>query len=720
MWEEEAPKPQRPHMFGYVLKTGQEYDPWRVPTEYPFPCMKPVGQIILGIDSLAGAEAPALSQSCANGVVKVTAAKGDAKANLEYILGMTSDIYAIRGGVSGVTAPVTLRLYRHRDTSHLAYMNADGTYRRAGTELDRAFNFPMDPPSSGREGSFFWIHQRLPSEKTFPHGFEYVLMGIVTTPGEVTLETVENQTKLGTPPQTAAIAAAAGAAATASITPGADGKLEAFVCVVTTLDGPDVMGLAQQRLLQAKAGGFDGVVRENTVWWDAFYARRENGRVFRGVSGTNCTEDVRSVYASYTESHGGGTKVDMRRYEHAASYALAERDIQPWNSMSCYNEIFTTSRFVRNQADSEDMWKHIVQHWMEAGKQNARDVYGLPGMCVVHGYLPPIKADIYVHTTITLELCLGTMAQIIRPAWDEWDYGGDMEMLRKECYPLMKEMAIFYAAYAKKGADGFYHVIPSMEEERWGFYGEFSHNKDVASSLCLFKWALTRAAEAAELLGVDADLRQNWRQVASQIAPYPTWQTPDGPEFAGIPGVEPLHLAADHFGEAAEYPCVLADEVNLDSPEEIKNKMRRTLKALSTAGTTGATALLLGAAPAAATGRGNRGRPDDPETLLNSRSGRIHLFPASQPDSELAFRKFQARGAFLVSACKNASGVTYVEIEARRALPCQVMNPWPGKAVIVHELGKSEKLPATLDKSNGECVVFAAQPGHKYVIEQSA
>jgi hypothetical protein len=40
----------------------------------------------------------------------------------------------------------------------------------------------------------------------------------------------------------------------------------------------------------------------------------------------------------------------------------------------------------------------------------------------------------------------------------------------------------------------------------------------------------------------------------SQIAPYPTWQTPDGPEFAGIPGVAPIHLTPDHFGEAAEYP----------------------------------------------------------------------------------------------------------------------------------------------------------------------
>ena len=63
---------------------------------------------------------------------------------------------------------------------------------------------------------------------------------------------------------------------------------------------------------------------------------------------------------------------------------------------------------------------------MPGGQENARDRFNMPGMLITHGYLPPIKPDKYVHTTIALELCLGTMAEIIRPAWDEWDYGGDI------------------------------------------------------------------------------------------------------------------------------------------------------------------------------------------------------------------------------------------------------------------------------------------------------
>ena len=717
----------RPLDLGWLRKEGGSCDPYRYPMRYAFPCLKPVGQIILGLDPLAGTSAPRLTQSCANGATRLQVTNGNATASLEYVLGMTQDTYAIRGALTGISTPIWLRLYRHRDTSHLDYMTADGKrYTKPEAEADRAFNGPMDPPTSGEDGRYFWIRQKMPAEKTFPQGFEYVLMGVVAGAGTVRLETVEGQTGLGTPPPNPAmpwdwfdaprppIVEAPGAAATATFTPAADGKLEAFVTIVTTMDGPDLIVLAKKRLAEAEAGGFEGVAQENTRWWNAFYDRRENGRVFRGLAGTQCTDNLRSIYQqSWTDSHGGGTKTDMRQLESSASYALPERDFQEFDSAPCYNEIFPTSCFVRNWGDSQDMWKQLVTYWLPGAKQNARDTFNLPGMLITHGYLPPVKPDKYVHTCITLELCLGTMAEILRPVWDEWDYGGSTNFLRQECYPLMREMALFYAAYAKKGADGYYHVIPSMEEERWGIYPEFSRNKDVISSLCLFRWGLNKAADAAELLGVDADLRQQWREVAAHMAPNPTWQRPEGVIFAGMPGVEPRHLPRDHFGDAAAYPTLLADEINLDSPKEQRDMMIRTQVLPS--GSTVATSLLLGVPPPEGGRRGRSG--DDAETLLNSRSGRIYLFPAVAPSAEVAFRNFQARGGFLVSACKDAQRVYHVEIQARRDLPCQLMTPWPGRPVVVHEVGETKPVAVQLDQRNGECLVFAAVANHKYQVE---
>ncbi len=720
----------RPLDLGWLRKEGGTYDPYRTPMRYAFPCLKPVGQIIIGMDPLAGASTPRLTQSCANGVVTLQMTNGDAKASLQYVLGMTNNIYAIRGRFAGINTPVFVRLYRHQDTSHLDYMEPDGkTYTKPEAEADRAFNGPIDAPTSGTDGRYFWIRQKMPGEKTFPQGFEYVLMGVVATPKNIEVKVAEGQTGLGTPPPNPpmpwdwfgaprpSIALAPGAAATATFTPGADGQLEAYITIVTTMDGPNLVALARKRLAEAEAGGFDGVARENSQWWNAFYDKREDGRVFHGLTGTNVSDNLPEICRSWTDSHGGGTKTDMTQLECSASYARPERDFQDFDGAPCYNEIFYTSRFVRNWGDSEDMWKQIVQHWMPGGVENARHLGDLPGMLLTHGYLPPVKPDKYVHTTIALEFCLGTMAELLRPAWDEWDYGGDTNYLRQVCYPMMKQMALFYAAYARRGADGYYHVIPCMEEERWGFYPEFSRNKDVISSVCLFRWGLTRAADAAELLGVDAGLSKQWREVAAQLPPYSTWQTTSGAVLTAIPGLEPRRDSRDHQNEANSYPTVLADEINLDSPQDQKDLMLRTVRTIQSQ-TTPMALTLLGVPPGEGGGRrgggGEVGGRNDAETLLNSRSGRIYLFPAVPPASEVAYHNFQARGGFLVSACHNSNGVYYVEIQARRDNQCQLMNPWPGQEVAVHEAGRAESLPAKLDRSNGECLIFPTVAGHKY------
>ena len=187
-------------------------------------------------------------------------------------------------------------------------------------------------------------------------------MGVLASPGDVKMETMEGKTGLGTPPpnqplnrewkgaQRPAIADAPGAAATATFTPAANQKMEAFVTIVTTMDGADLLAIAKERLDKAVKAGFDGVVQGNTKWLTDLYDKRENGRIFRGLADGQCSEDIPSLYSSWTCGHGGGTKTDMRQFECSASYALPEKDFQEWDSAPCYNEIFYTNRFVRNWA----------------------------------------------------------------------------------------------------------------------------------------------------------------------------------------------------------------------------------------------------------------------------------------------------------------------------------------------------------------------------------
>ena len=41
----------RPVDLGWLVKEGGSYDPYRKPMRYAFPCLKPVGQIIISIDA---------------------------------------------------------------------------------------------------------------------------------------------------------------------------------------------------------------------------------------------------------------------------------------------------------------------------------------------------------------------------------------------------------------------------------------------------------------------------------------------------------------------------------------------------------------------------------------------------------------------------------------------------------------------------------------------
>jgi hypothetical protein len=215
----------------------------------------------------------------------------------------------------------------------------------------------------------------------------------------------------------------------------------------------------------------------------------------------------------------------------------------------------------------------------------------------------------------------------------------------------------------------------------------------------MFRWALNRASEAAALLGVDDELLEQWREVAAHIAPYPTWNRAEGKVLAEMPNLEPIRLPGDHFGDAAAYPALLADEINLDSPKSQREMMIRSVQMLPS-GSTAPTLLLLGVA-------------------LDNSGGR-NLFPVATQEKELAFRNFQARGGFLVSACRNADGICYVEIHSRRDQQCQVMNPWPAKKAVVWEAGHAKPVPVQLDMSNGECLVFSALSGHTYRLQHEA
>ena len=246
----------------------------------------------------------------------------------------------------------------------------------------------------------------------------------------------------------------------------------------------------------------------------------------------------------------------------------------------------------------------------------------------------------------------------------------------------------------------------------------------------MFKWTLRTAAEAAGLLGVDRELAEGWLEVAERLAPYPIYQVGSGPVIGGNEMAFPRFTRGDHFMFTGYYPVNLADEINLDSTQEEKDLMTRTADVLG-GGRNWEPYILTGASPDCiprAYGRGAVKIEDHkmlakeiieaPERLMNSRSGRIHLFPSVPEWTVAAFRGFLARGGFSVSAARDETGVQGVVISAARSIPCRIMNPWAGHSVAVTDVETGEAVPSEIDASNEECVVFQAQAGHSYSLDK--
>jgi len=188
--------------------------------------------------------------------------------------------------------------------------------------------------------------------------------------------------------------------------------------------------------------------------------------------------------------------------------------------------------------------------------------------------------------------------------------------------------------------------------------------------------------------------------VADRLAPYPTYETPEGPVFTDVRDVNPIGVDYNFF--AGFTPALLADEINLDSPDDQKELMLRTARLVK--------GWLAGqVAPLLANAQGV-----DPEQLINSRSGTIHLFPAIPPETTIGFRDMQARGGFEVSAECVSGRITYVQLRARQKTRCQVMNPWPGQAIEVYDTTARRSVPCKITGSSHECLTFPVRQGHIY------
>jgi len=336
-------------------------------------------------------------------------------------------------------------------------------------------------------------------------------------------------------------------------------------------------------------------------------------------------------------------------------------------------------------------------------------------------------------------------AKIAYQYWQRYEFTRDTEWLRSTGYPMIKGVAEFYRNFPnlKKEADGKYHIynINDNESVRGG------HNtiEEISSMMGIFPAAI----KASEILNVDAELRNEWKEVLVNLSPLPLNTDYKETYKPGLPVTFARSLPPVVQGPGSGRPdqntmpvwffdlcnpvagnteLVRIANTTFDlyfSNGISKNSQVYVLSKLAVTGTMmgkkDATMYLIPNQIRTAeietmpnrmtlregyqtTGVQNLGRMADAlhYALINSappgpgQDPVIQLFPAWPEEWDADF-KLLARGNFLVTASSRGGSVTELELMSQSGSDCRLQNPWTGSAVILYRNGRrSEKLKGDL------------------------
>jgi hypothetical protein len=566
------------------------------------------------------------------------------------------------------------------------------------------------------------------------------------------------------------------------------GKFTILIASAASFDQKqDTAALALNAIDAAKPKGFDALLADTSASWHDFWA---NG--FVAMSSGDKQADfvggnyVYFMYLMNSSSHGaypprfGGmiwyTNGDYRRwgsqYWHANTdayyrdllpsghvdlmdpfYALyfgmydaaAQAAKQQWGSQGIYLPEITFFNGPDKIPDNlvqefQDLYlarkpyeqrSKEFQFWIETKNRHNSRYNFLGDGTYEHGHLivPTKGQGIFGHCTHFLSGAANTAGEF----WQRYEFTGDKQWLKEKGYPIIKGVAEFYRNFpnVQKGEDGKWHIhhVNRIESD-WD-------SSDTSSEIAAMRSIFPMAIRAADVLGVDDDLRAKWKEIGDNIAdPAPgsgrrgsfdqtnpervaaaaaqkaaaerTAQAKAGESKPGEPATRPAAPAAAQGGpRRGNQPFGSfvggTDAIEpLGTEKELKARFlgfNRTGGFIDTDGTGGAqifrNRLRLREGPGATDAEHIGGLSFGiHQSLLTSTvttdlgKATIQVVPAWPKEWDVTFRLL-ARGGITVTAAQKDGKVQFVELKSRLGTTCQLTNPWGEASVTVYRNGKA-------------------------------
>ena len=545
------------------------------------------------------------------------------------------------------------------------------------------------------------------------------------------------------------------------VAPGQDQRAVILAAVAMTKDpNQDVAQMAADELARARAAGLDALVKEHVAWWRDFWSR--HGTYVHLTSPDGVADYLETIWhlclyqtacssrGAYPPKFNGGIWLGDRDFRAwGGPYWL-------WNTESMYFPLPAQNAFELAEPFYNMYWNQLP-----AARLAARQRWNCGGafFCEVLPYdgfpeLTEQQARDALRNNLEKPVCgfgahiMSSGCEIAWAFWRKYAYTGDEVWLKDRAYPFMKEIALFYLDYFKKGDDGLYHIFPTNAHEA------FWCVKDGIMDIAAVRWLLPRVIETSGKLNVDADLRSRCQEMLDHLAPYPTAETPGAQELWPIPpgtfapGLLGLVKGCQNAEATRVTPVWPFEDIAVGaSSEELLTRARKSLESEQQWGAVmnGPTAIAWSRIPIMTARLGMAGPLKEiltkhaicahvypakadfdhemgivrgeysqiistavDEALLQSHHGLIQLFPA-WPDGWDARFRLLAEGNVMVESAKVGGTIPFVSLQANLAGKITLANPWKGQEVSCQAGGKATML-------KGERLVIDAQQGAVYLL----
>jgi len=699
----------------------------------PYPCPKPVGELALHIPP----DLPGLSVrqelTIEEGILRIRCtARNGIELQLTCFIPPQENVLVVRWDLVnwaaetqiGKRPPLRFSLYRWADPPILQFAQQYRAESLHGAfhAFDAKRSTPLPRPTTRTVAGQHIIEQTFPPEPTFPEGFRYVLSPFVSEGSARSVDTASvKEARLSVEPPAPSEEHPDGhgwlviAACSSSDREGPDGELSRVAKMLTQPEDADGRSTIDrwQGQTQSSASAFwsrsavqiADPVLEN-LWYETYHARRCTTKAGKTPPGLFLPSTVRD----YSHWHG----------DYHTNYNYQ----QPfWGD------------YTANHLELGDAYFTGMDYFMQMGKIIAEKYYGTRGVFIQLTGYPILSVDDALGA-----VPMGRMAYMTGWAsnlyWARYLYTRDEDWLRQIGYPAIRDCALFYLDFMQKRDDGLYHIFPSNQGED-GFTGDPKDYTDRAQVMRYARYCLRSAILASEALGVDDDLREQWRERLNNAA-GDDGKPPYHPE-----GVQKLFYEANppEFGRGRPYKAavrsdsptpwpgpgqwtdlwyagqyVLMAMPNLRhgglDPEGAYLGLRRIVDrwrhpngliwAMSVAdyGHAGAWTETLGiCAPLQ-------------EMMLQSFGGVLRVFPCWPADVAATFTTFRAEGAFLISASWADGTVTQARITSERGGVCRLYSPWPRGLKATTAEGKAVAVTGPQD----DIYSFETEAGESYLL----